>query len=124
MPGLQGAAAVRDDRIAAIEPHVATTVGPALAPGAASSAPAVLEPTPTPEQNPRPTRSVRTVRPSSETLAAFRELDPLEDFDRCFNPSIKRTPIYNLEAGDSANERRDALLMDDTCLKPLPKLTG
>ena len=43
--------------------------------------------------------------------AAFRELKPLEDFDWEFNPSIKRSQIYDLATGQFIRQNRDVLLL-------------
>ena len=43
--------------------------------------------------------------------AAFRELKPLEDFDWEFNPSIKRSQIYDLATGHFIRQNRDVLLL-------------
>ena len=43
--------------------------------------------------------------------AAFRELKPLEDFDWEFNPSIKRSQIYDLTAAHFVRQNRDLLLL-------------
>lgn len=43
--------------------------------------------------------------------AAFRDLKPLEDFDWEFNPSIKRSLIYDLAAGHFIRQNRDILLL-------------
>lgn len=43
--------------------------------------------------------------------AAFRELKPLEDFDWEFNPSIKRSQIYDLATGNFIRQNRDVLLL-------------
>lgn len=42
--------------------------------------------------------------------AGFRDLRTLEEFDWVFNPSIKKSQIYDLAAGRFLKERRDALL--------------
>ena len=42
--------------------------------------------------------------------ASFRELKSLEDFDWSFNPSIKKSQMYDLATGCFINERRDVLL--------------
>lgn len=42
--------------------------------------------------------------------AGFRDLRTLEEFDWVFNPSIKKSQIYELATGRFLNERRDALL--------------
>jgi DNA replication protein DnaC len=42
--------------------------------------------------------------------AGFRDLRTLEEFDWAFNPSIKKSQIYDLAVGRFLNERRDALL--------------
>ena len=41
--------------------------------------------------------------------ASFRELKSLEDFDWSFNPSIKKSDMYDLATGRFLNERRDVL---------------
>jgi len=41
--------------------------------------------------------------------AAFRELKSLEDFNWSFNPSIKKSEMYDLATGRFLNERRDVL---------------
>ena len=43
--------------------------------------------------------------------ASFRELKPLEDFDWEFNPSIKRSAIYDLASGNFIRQNRDILLL-------------
>jgi DNA replication protein DnaC len=43
--------------------------------------------------------------------AAFRDLKPLEDFDWGFNPSIKRSQIYDLATGHFIRQHRDVLLL-------------
>ena len=43
--------------------------------------------------------------------ASFRDLKPLEDFDWSFNPSIKRSQIFDLATGQFIRERRDILLL-------------
>lgn len=43
--------------------------------------------------------------------AAFRELKPLEEFDWDFNPSIKRSQIYDLASGHFIRQNRDVLLL-------------
>ena len=43
--------------------------------------------------------------------AAFRELKPLEDFNWEFNPSIKRSAIYDLATGNFIRQNRDILLL-------------
>jgi DNA replication protein DnaC len=42
--------------------------------------------------------------------AGFRDLRTLEEFDWVFNPSIKKSQIYDLATGRFLNQRRDALL--------------
>ena len=43
-------------------------------------------------------------------VAGFRDLKPLEDFDWGFNPSIKRSQIFDLATGqDARNTRQSAL---------------
>lgn len=42
--------------------------------------------------------------------AAFRELKSLEDFNWSFNPSIKRSEMYDLATGRFLREHRDVLL--------------
>jgi DNA replication protein DnaC len=41
--------------------------------------------------------------------AAFRELKSLEEFDWCFNPSLKKSEIYELATGRFIEQRRDVL---------------
>lgn len=41
--------------------------------------------------------------------ASFRDLKSLEDFDWSFNPTIKRSQIYDLATGRFIKERRDVL---------------
>jgi len=43
--------------------------------------------------------------------AGFRDLKPLEDFDWGFNPSIKRSHLYDLATGQFIREHRDVLLL-------------
>ena len=43
--------------------------------------------------------------------AGFRDLRPLEDFDWGFNPSIKRSQIYDLASGLFIRQHRDVLLL-------------
>jgi DNA replication protein DnaC len=43
--------------------------------------------------------------------AAFRDLKPLEDFDWSFNPSIKRSQIFDLATGQFIRQHRDLLLL-------------
>jgi DNA replication protein DnaC len=43
--------------------------------------------------------------------ASFRDLKPLEDFDWSFNPSIKRSLIFELATGKFVREHRDILLL-------------
>ena len=43
--------------------------------------------------------------------AAFRDLKPLEDFDWSFNPSIKRSQIFDLATGQFIRQHRDVLLL-------------
>lgn len=43
--------------------------------------------------------------------ATFRDLKPLEDFDWSFNPSIKRSQIFDLATGQFIREHRDVLLL-------------
>jgi len=43
--------------------------------------------------------------------AGFRDLKPLEDFDWSFNPSIKRSQIFELAAGQFIRQHRDILLL-------------
>jgi len=43
--------------------------------------------------------------------AAFREVKPLEEFDWQFNPSIKRTQVYELATGNFIRQNRDVLLL-------------
>lgn len=42
--------------------------------------------------------------------ASFRELKNLEDFDWSFNPSVKKSEIYDLATGRFIHQRRDVLL--------------
>ncbi len=42
--------------------------------------------------------------------ASFRDLKSLEEFDWNFNPSIKKSQIYELASGQFIKERRDVLL--------------
>jgi DNA replication protein DnaC len=44
-------------------------------------------------------------------LAGFRDLKPLEDFDWSFNPSIKRSQIFDLATGQFIRQHRDILLL-------------
>ena len=41
--------------------------------------------------------------------AAFRELKSLEEFDWRFNPSLKKSEIYELATGRFIEQRRDVL---------------
>lgn len=43
--------------------------------------------------------------------ASFRDLKSLEDFDWSFNPSIKRSQIFDLATGQFIREHRDVLLL-------------
>jgi len=43
--------------------------------------------------------------------AGFRDLKPLEDFDWSFNPSIKRSQIFDLATGQFIRQHRDILLL-------------
>jgi len=43
--------------------------------------------------------------------ASFRDLKPLEDFDWGFNPSIKRSQIFDLATGQFIGGHRDILLL-------------
>jgi DNA replication protein DnaC len=43
--------------------------------------------------------------------AAFCEVKPLDDFDWDFNPSIKRSQIYDLATGNFIRQKRDLLLL-------------
>lgn len=43
--------------------------------------------------------------------AAFRETKTLEDFDWSFNPSIRRSQIYDLATGQFIRQKRDVLFM-------------
>jgi len=43
--------------------------------------------------------------------ANFRDLKPLEDFDWSFNPSIKRSQIFDLATGQFIRQHRDVLLL-------------
>ena len=42
--------------------------------------------------------------------ASFRDLKSLEDFDWSFNPTIKKSPMYDLATGQFVKQRRDILL--------------
>jgi DNA replication protein DnaC len=44
-------------------------------------------------------------------FAGFRDLKPLEDFDWSFNPSIKRSQVFDLAAGHFIRQHRDLLLL-------------
>ena len=44
-------------------------------------------------------------------VAGFRDLKPLEDFDWGFNPSIKRSQIFDLATGQFIRQHRDVLLL-------------
>jgi DNA replication protein DnaC len=44
-------------------------------------------------------------------MAGFPDLKPLEDFDFSFNPSIKRSQIFELATGQFIRQRRDILLL-------------
>jgi DNA replication protein DnaC len=44
-------------------------------------------------------------------LAGFPDLKPLEDFDFGFNPSIKRSQIFELATGQFIRQHRDILLL-------------
>lgn len=44
-------------------------------------------------------------------FAQFRDLKPLEDFDWSFNPSIKRSQIFELATGHFIRQHRDVLLL-------------
>jgi len=44
-------------------------------------------------------------------FAHFRDLKPLEDFDWSFNPSIKRSQIFELATGHFIRQHRDVLLL-------------
>lgn len=44
-------------------------------------------------------------------LAGFPDLKPLEDFDFGFNPSIKRSQIFDLATGQFIRQHRDVLLL-------------
>jgi DNA replication protein DnaC len=44
-------------------------------------------------------------------LAGFPDLKPLEDFDFGFNPSIKRSQIFDLATGQFIRQHRDILLL-------------
>lgn len=46
-----------------------------------------------------------------KNAAGFRELKPLEDFDWGFNPSIKRSQIFELATGHFIPQHRDVLLL-------------
>ena len=43
--------------------------------------------------------------------ANFRDLKPLEEFDWSFNPSIKRSQIFDLATGQFIRQHRDVLLL-------------
>jgi DNA replication protein DnaC len=43
--------------------------------------------------------------------ANFRDLKPLEEFDWGFNPSLKRSQIYDLATGQFIRQHRDVLLL-------------
>jgi len=43
--------------------------------------------------------------------AGFRDLKPLEDFDWSFNPSIKRSQVFDLATGQFIRQHRDILLL-------------
>ena len=43
--------------------------------------------------------------------AGFHDLKPLEDFDWSFNPSIKRSQIFDLATGQFIRQHRDVLLL-------------
>jgi DNA replication protein DnaC len=43
--------------------------------------------------------------------AAFRKLEPLEDFDFAFNPSIKKKQVYDLATCRFIREARDVLIL-------------
>jgi DNA replication protein DnaC len=45
------------------------------------------------------------------TAAGFRDMRTLEDFDFSFNPSIKKTKIFELATARFVRERRDVLLL-------------
>ena len=55
-------------------------------------------------------RSQRQIERRKKSVA-FRELKPLEDFDWEFNPSIKRSQIYDLATGHFIRQNRDVLLL-------------
>ena len=42
--------------------------------------------------------------------AAFRDLKTLEDFNWSFNPSVKKSQVYELATGHFLNEHRDVLI--------------
>jgi DNA replication protein DnaC len=44
-------------------------------------------------------------------IAGFPDLKPLEDFDFGFNPSIKRSQIFDLATGQFIRQHRDVLLL-------------
>ena len=46
-----------------------------------------------------------------KAAAGFRDLKPLEDFDWSFNPSIKRSQIFELATGKFIRQHRDILLL-------------
>jgi hypothetical protein len=45
--------------------------------------------------------------------AGFHDLKPLEDFDWTFNPSFKRSQIFDLATGQFIRQHRDVLLSLD-----------
>jgi DNA replication protein DnaC len=59
------------------------------------------------ELNVRATRQIER----RKKAASFRDLKPLEDFDWDFNPSIKRSQIFDLATGQFIRQHRDILLL-------------
>jgi DNA replication protein DnaC len=59
------------------------------------------------ELNVRATRQVER----RKKAAGFRDLKPLEDFDWSFNPSIKRSQVFDLATGQFIRQHRDILLL-------------
>jgi DNA replication protein DnaC len=59
------------------------------------------------ELNVRATRQVER----RKKAAGFRDLKPLEDFDWAFNPSIKRSQVFDLATGQFIRQHRDILLL-------------
>ena len=61
------------------------------------------------------------------TAAGFRDRRTLEDFDFAFNPSVKKSRLYELATGRFLRERYlkpDLLIIDDMGMKQLPKRSG